>query len=208
MQRPVGAGVNDRLYLEVSQLIPSSKRILLNLTDLTHMDSTGLGMLVRLYVSAKSAGCALQLFNIGRPIRQLLGATPLLPVFEVIGNNNIRCGRSPELFSTVDLFPKSPTINIEVRDSRLGHAVHFQIMQQHLRNYRLSDFPRLAGNLLQAVEHLAIVLFVSFSALASRPAYSSLSTDSWCFLKNARISACLPRNRAIDRTKLEQLKIS
>ena len=86
------AGLNDRLYLEVSQLIPSSKRILLDLTDLTHMDSTGLGTLVRLYVSAKSAGCALQLFNIGKPIRQLLGATRLLSVFEVIGNNNIRCG--------------------------------------------------------------------------------------------------------------------
>jgi anti-sigma B factor antagonist len=85
------AGVNDRLYLEVSQLIPSSKRILLDLTDLTHMDSTGLGTLVRLYVSAKSAGCALQLYNIGKPIRQLLGATRLLSVFEVIGNNNIRC---------------------------------------------------------------------------------------------------------------------
>jgi anti-sigma B factor antagonist len=86
------ASVNDRLYLEVSQLIPSCKRILLNLTDLTHMDSSGLGTLVRLYVSAKSAGCALQLFNIGKPIRQLLGVTHLLSVFEVIGNNNIRCG--------------------------------------------------------------------------------------------------------------------
>ena len=87
------AGVNDRLYLEVSQLIPSSKRILLDLTDVTQMDSTGLGTLVRLYVSAKSAGCALQLFNnIGKPIRQLLGATRLLSVFEVIGNSNIRCG--------------------------------------------------------------------------------------------------------------------
>ena len=84
-------GVNDRLYIEVSKLIPSSKRILLDLTDLTHMDSTGLGTLVRLYVSAKSAGCALQLYNIGKPIRQLLGATRLLSVFEVIGNNNIRC---------------------------------------------------------------------------------------------------------------------
>jgi len=86
------AGVNDRLYLEVSQLIPTSKRILLDLTDLTHMDSSGLGTLVRLYVSAKSAGCAIQLFNIGKPVRQLLGATHLLSVFEIIGNNNIRCG--------------------------------------------------------------------------------------------------------------------
>jgi anti-sigma B factor antagonist len=86
------AGVNDRLQLEVSQLIPGSKRILLDMTDLTHMDSTGLGTLVRLYVSAKSAGCTLLLFNIGKPIRQLLGLTHLLSVFEVIGNNNIKCG--------------------------------------------------------------------------------------------------------------------
>ena len=86
------AGVNDLLYLEVSHLIPSSRRILLDLTDLTHMDSTGLGTLVRLYVTARSAGCSVQLFNIGKPIRQLLGVTHLLSVFEVIGNNNIRCG--------------------------------------------------------------------------------------------------------------------
>jgi anti-sigma B factor antagonist len=86
------AGVNDRLYLEVSRLIPNSRRILLDLTNLTHMDSTGLGTLVRLYVSAKSAGCTLLLFNIGKPIRQLLGLTHLLSVFEVIGNNNIKCG--------------------------------------------------------------------------------------------------------------------
>jgi anti-sigma B factor antagonist len=86
------AGVNDRLQREVSQLIPSCKRILLDLTELSYMDSTGLGTLVRLYVSAKSAGCALQLYNVGKPIRQLLGVTHLLSVFEVIGNNNIRCG--------------------------------------------------------------------------------------------------------------------
>jgi anti-sigma B factor antagonist len=86
------AGVNDRLQVEVSQLIPRCKRILLDLTDLTHMDSTGLGTLVRLYVSAKSAGCALQLYNVGKPIRELLGITHLLSVFEVIGNSNIRCG--------------------------------------------------------------------------------------------------------------------
>src|SRR6202140_5138375 len=84
------AGVNDRLYLEVSQLIPSSKRILLDLTDLTQMDSTGLGTLVRLYVSAKSAGCALQLINLGKRIRQLLGVTNLLSVFTIIGENDLR----------------------------------------------------------------------------------------------------------------------
>lgn len=37
------AGVNDRLYLEVSQLLPGCKRIVLDFTHLTHMDSMGIG---------------------------------------------------------------------------------------------------------------------------------------------------------------------
>lgn len=86
------AGVNERLYLEVRQLIPDSKRIVLDLAELTHMDSMGLGTLVRLYVSAKSAGCALELKNVGKPIRHLLGVTHLLSVLEIIGENNIRLG--------------------------------------------------------------------------------------------------------------------
>jgi len=84
------AGVNDLLYHEVSQLIPGSKRIVLDLTDLTHMDSTGLGTVVRLYVSAKSAGCDLELINLGKRIRQLLGVTNLLSVFTIIGEHSIR----------------------------------------------------------------------------------------------------------------------
>ena len=84
------AGVNDLLYVKVSKLIPESKRIVLDLTDLVLMDSTGLGTVVRLYVSAKSAGCDLQLINLGKRIRQLLGVTNLLTVFTVVGEHNVR----------------------------------------------------------------------------------------------------------------------
>jgi len=84
------AGVNNVLYAEVRQLIPDTKRIVLDLTDLTHMDSMGLGTLVRLYVSAKAAGCNLELINLGKRIRQLLGVTNLWSVFTVIGENDIR----------------------------------------------------------------------------------------------------------------------
>lgn len=86
------AGVNDRFYREVGELIPGSKQIVLDMTELTHMDSTGIGTLVRLYVSAKSAGCALQLKNIGKSVRQLLGVTHLIDVLAVVGENNIRFG--------------------------------------------------------------------------------------------------------------------
>ena len=74
------AGVCEDLYAKVRQFIPDSKCIVLDLTDLTHMDSMGLGTIVRLYVSAKSAGCKLQLINVGARIRQLLGITNLLSV--------------------------------------------------------------------------------------------------------------------------------
>lgn len=84
------AGVNDLLTHEVCLLIPRSKRIVLDLTDLTHMDSSGLGTVVGLYVSAKSAGCALELINLGARIRQLLGVTNLLSVFTTICEHDIR----------------------------------------------------------------------------------------------------------------------
>ena len=83
-------GVNDVLYRRVSELIPGRERIVLDLTELTFMDSTGLGTLVRLYVSARSAGCSLELVNIGKRIRELLGVAHLLSVFTIIGEHNIR----------------------------------------------------------------------------------------------------------------------
>ena len=84
------AGVTDVLYLEVKALIPQTKRIVLDLTDLTHMDSMGLGTLVRLYVSARAAGCELELINLGKRIRQLLGMTNLMSFFTIIGENDVR----------------------------------------------------------------------------------------------------------------------
>ena len=86
------AGLNDPLYAEVKQLFPNSRRIVLDFAELTHMDSMGLGTLVRLYVSAKSAGCVLELNNVGKPVRHLLGVTHILSVFGGIGENKIRMG--------------------------------------------------------------------------------------------------------------------
>lgn len=84
------AGENDQLHSRIRQLIPQDKRIVLDLTELTMMDSTGLGTLVRLYVAARSAGCDLELINLNKRIRELLGLTNLLSVFTIIGEKNIR----------------------------------------------------------------------------------------------------------------------
>jgi anti-sigma B factor antagonist len=84
------AGVNDFLYTEVRRLLPDTKRIVLDLTNLTHMDSMGLGTIVRLYASCKSAGASLDLINIGPRIRELLGITHLLSLFTACGEHSIR----------------------------------------------------------------------------------------------------------------------
>ena len=75
---------------EVKQLIPNHKRIVLDLSELAQMDSMGLGTLARLYVSAKAAGCDLQLVNLGARVRQLLGTTNMLSVFAIIGENGVK----------------------------------------------------------------------------------------------------------------------
>lgn len=84
------AGVTEFLYTNVSDLIPDNRKIVLDLTNLTYMDSMGLGTIIRLFVSAKSAGCDLQLINIGKRIRELLGMTNLLSVLGTCGEYDIR----------------------------------------------------------------------------------------------------------------------
>jgi len=83
-------GVTNFFYDNVRELIPGTKRIVLDLTDLKHMDSMGIGTLVRLYVSAKSAGCTLELINLGKRVRELLGLTHLLDMFKACGEQGVR----------------------------------------------------------------------------------------------------------------------
>jgi len=75
------AGVCEDLYSRVREVIPGSSRVILDLTDLTFVDSMGLGTLVRLYVSCKHSGSCLELDNLGKQIRELLSLTNLFSVF-------------------------------------------------------------------------------------------------------------------------------
>lgn len=83
------SGVCDTFYHRVRELLPESKRVILDLTELKHVDSMGLGTLVRLYVSAKSAGSCLELINLGKQVRELLGITNLVQVFGEMCENGI-----------------------------------------------------------------------------------------------------------------------
>ncbi len=83
-------GLTDTLVSNVRPLIPDCKRIILDLSDLKHMDSMGLGTLVWLYTTARTSGCELVLLNIGKRIRELLGLTNLMSVFTIIGEHGVK----------------------------------------------------------------------------------------------------------------------
>ena len=74
----------------VRPLIASGGRIVIDLADVNHMDSSGLGTLVGLYISAKGAKCELQLYNLSPRIRELLSITNVLSVFETCGRAGVR----------------------------------------------------------------------------------------------------------------------
>ena len=79
------------LAADVKKMIPHSKRIVLDLNEVTRMDSSGLGAIVGLYISARKVKCELLLINYNKSVRQLLGLTNLLSVFESCG----QIGRIP-----------------------------------------------------------------------------------------------------------------
>jgi anti-sigma B factor antagonist len=79
------AGLTSTLAAEVKPLIPQTKRIILDLSDLTKMDSLGLGTIINLYVSAKAAGRDLKLINLGKRVYELFRIAKVSALFELYG---------------------------------------------------------------------------------------------------------------------------
>jgi anti-sigma B factor antagonist len=68
--------VRDLLY-------KGQKHILLNLGDVTYIDSSGIGELVSAFTTAKNQGGELKLLNLTRKVHDLLQITKLYTVFDV-----------------------------------------------------------------------------------------------------------------------------
>jgi anti-sigma B factor antagonist len=59
-----------------------SRRIVLNMADVTYMDSSGIGELVAAYTTVTTAGGKLKLLNLAKRVHELLNITKLYTVFE------------------------------------------------------------------------------------------------------------------------------
>ena len=59
------------------------KSILLNLSDVNYIDSSGLGELVSAYTTARNQGAALKLLGLTKKVNDLLQLTKLYTVFDI-----------------------------------------------------------------------------------------------------------------------------
>ena len=81
--RLIATEAQGRLKDKVSSLIfQGEKNIVLNLGELSYVDSSGLGEMVACHGAALKAGGAVKLANTGKKIQDLLVLTRLLTVFE------------------------------------------------------------------------------------------------------------------------------
>jgi anti-sigma B factor antagonist len=69
----------------IGELIAAGKpKVLLDLHDVTHLDSSGIGELVAAHTACKSGGGALKLMNLGRRNETLLQMMSLYTICEVV----------------------------------------------------------------------------------------------------------------------------
>jgi anti-sigma B factor antagonist len=71
------------LRILVKDLLNQSRQIVLDLGDVTHIDSGGLGTLVSLYASARKVGGEIKLAHLGNHTKELLQITRLITLFEI-----------------------------------------------------------------------------------------------------------------------------
>ena len=73
----ITSATTELLKTTVKPLLSQGKMVDLDLANVSYMDSSGLGTVVGLYTSAKSASCQLKLVNLNQRLKELLSITRL-----------------------------------------------------------------------------------------------------------------------------------
>lgn len=76
----ITSNTTELLKAMVKPLIAENNPVVLDLSNVDYMDSSGLGAIVGLYVSARSANCHLRLVNLNQRLKELLSIARLADV--------------------------------------------------------------------------------------------------------------------------------
>jgi anti-sigma B factor antagonist len=83
----LGDGGDAMLKDKMGSLVQQGKKkVLLNLGDVSYVDSAGLGAIVQAYATLNKNGGALKLLNATKRIKDLLSITKLLTIFDTFDN--------------------------------------------------------------------------------------------------------------------------
>jgi anti-sigma B factor antagonist len=78
----ITAETTPLLLNEVRALIPNTKRVVLDLSQVNYLDSSGLGTVVRLWTTARKAGCEFKVANLSPRLKDLFTLTNISTIFE------------------------------------------------------------------------------------------------------------------------------
>ena len=79
----LGEGCAQLRELIRNEVTKGNKNVLLNLADVTYIDSSGIGELVSAYTAVSNQGGQLKLLNLTKKVHDLLQITKLYTVFDV-----------------------------------------------------------------------------------------------------------------------------
>jgi len=79
----LGEGCTQLRELVREQLGKGKKELLLNLADITYIDSSGIGELVSAFTTVSNQGGQLKLLNLTKKVHDLLQITKLYTVFDI-----------------------------------------------------------------------------------------------------------------------------
>ena len=79
----LGEGCAQLRELVRDQLSKGHKKVLINLAEVTYIDSSGIGELVSAYTAVSNQGGQLKLLNLTKKVHDLLQITKLYTVFDI-----------------------------------------------------------------------------------------------------------------------------
>jgi anti-sigma B factor antagonist len=72
----------EQFHNAVRELMPTTKLLIIDMSEVNYLDSSALGTIIGLYLSSKRSGCQLKLVNLTPRVKELLSMTRLMEVLD------------------------------------------------------------------------------------------------------------------------------